>query len=232
MSKSKTMQKDTDDAIQRAAMEFQNTHSTPGKFNEGSLAEAMRKQHSEIQQLKKEEVLRDRAIKLFSEKKIDKEDLGNIFDIIEIDLDKAKKEIEKHEGGHTSHKEPEKKKKSKHSLLEALNEAHKDNFISKSMVEKYKKDIEEGNTKALKSRLKHLDYEHESDDDKEPVEKYVPDEQQYIPVKKSKKEKVVKEKLKPVPLKLIGHELNTRTRKEKMSPEKKRDIYDFIMKFD
>ena len=122
------------------------------------------------------------------------------------------------------HKEPEKKKKSRPSLLEALTEAHKDNFISKSMVEKYKKDIDEGDTKALKSRLKHLDYPFEEDD--EPIEKYVSDEKQYIPPPPPKKTRA-----KQIPVKDIGSELHKRTHKAKLSPETKKEIMSYVMLF-
>jgi len=118
------------------------------------------------------------------------------------------------------------KKHKKKSPLDLLTEAREDKLISKKEYDLLK---DESPSK-IKARLKALEVQDLSDD--EEIEEYKPDLTKYIPVKKSKKEKVVKEKLKPVALKLIGHELNTRTRKEKMSPEKKRDIYDFIMKFD
>ena len=151
------------------------------------------------------------------------------------DFSIIEKLIKHHSGSH--HKEPEAEidkainhskpaKKSKPALLAALMEAHKDNFISKSMVEKYKKDIDEGNTKALKSRLKHLEYEHESDDDKEPVEKYVPDEEQYKPKPLPKKERA-----KQIPVRDIGSELHKRTRKAKISPETKKQIMDYVKLF-
>lgn len=159
-----------------------------------------------------------------------KDTLQENFDAITRQKDAERKEAEEMKAAYGNKKH---KKKSKPSLLEALTEAHKDNFISKSMFEKYKKDIDEGDTKALKSRLKSYDYPFEEEDD-EPIEKYVSVEN-YEGVKKTrgrpKKEKVAKEKLKPVTLVEIGHELNTRTRKEKLSPEKKREIYDFVMKF-
>lgn len=123
------------------------------------------------------------------------------------------------------HKEPE-KKKSKPSLLEALTEAHNDNFISKSAFEKYKDDIASGNTKALKARLKSYEYEHESDDDKELVEKYIPDEEQYNPKPLPKKARA-----KQIPVKDIGSELHKRTHKAKMSPETKKEIMKYVMLF-
>ena len=92
------------------------------------------------------------------------------------------------------------------------------------MVEKYKKDIDEGDTKALKSRLKSLDYPFEEDD--EPIEKYVPDEEQYKPKPLPKKERA-----KQIPVKDIGSELHKRTKKAKMSPETKKQIMDYVKLF-
>ena len=109
---------------------------------------------------------------------------------------------------------------------EALTEAHNDNFISKSAFEKYKEDIASGNTKALKARLKSYEYEHESDDDKEPIEKYIPDEEQYKPKPLPKKERA-----KQIPVRDIGSELHKRTKKAKMSPETKKQIMDYVKLF-
>ena len=138
-------------------------------------------------------------------------DSGDIMS--EADIDK-----------HIKHSKPSKK-----SPLDLLKEAREDGLISKKEYDLLK----DMTPSKIKSRLKSLDVQDLSDD--EEIEKYKPDLSIYEGVKKTKgrpkKEKVVKEKLKPVTLKLIGHELNTRTRKEKMSPEKKREVYDFIMKF-
>jgi hypothetical protein len=124
------------------------------------------------------------------------------------------------------------------SLIHAVEQAHKDRFFSKAVLEKYKEDIANGNTKAIKDLMKRIDYEFEDEDAPVVKEEHVHVKEEHVHVKetkvkhkKEKKVKVPKKKLEPVSLKTIGHELNTRTRKEELSPEKKREIYDYVMKF-
>ena len=199
------MSKRGDTAATNAALKYQATHVDRSRYQD--INEYMKESSKELKKMRDEKDKRtpykDKLRELFNSGHITKEEqVKGIQSINKDDYSIAEKLIKHHSGSH--HKEPEEEIKPKHKKH---NPEDDDEYI---VAQPRKK--EESKPSVL--------------------DKYEPPKPEPKKRGRPAKEKVVKEKLGPVSLKTIGHELNTRTRKEKLSPEKKREIYDFIMKFD